>query len=113
MLTGLLVLAGCATIPRNSMVQQIQAESNQEESQPFRFDAQGPTEGSDARRIVEGFVEAGRSVLEDYALSREFMTPELGADWRGDSRTLIYEAMNVLTGQTATGIRYSLKYQAK
>ncbi|MGP5121735.1 LpqB family beta-propeller domain-containing protein [Glutamicibacter ardleyensis] len=108
-LTGLLVLAGCATIPRNSMVQQIEAESNQEESQPFRFDAQGPTEGSDARRIVEGFVEAGRSVLEDYALSREFMTPELGADWRGDSRTLIYEAMNVLTG--ADSNRYTIQLE--
>ncbi|PRA01503.1 hypothetical protein CQ010_02705 [Arthrobacter sp. MYb211] len=107
--TGLLILSSCAAIPRNSTVQKIEAESDQGESQPFRFDAQGPTEGADARRIVEGFVEAGRSVLEDYALSREFMTPELGADWRGNTRTLIYEAMNVLTG--AESNRYTVQLE--
>lgn len=41
---------------------------------------------------------AGRSVAEDYAVAREFLTPELSRQWRGDTSTLIYEAVNVVNG---------------
>lgn len=109
LLSGVLVLAGCSVIPRNSPVQQIEAAVNEGESDPYRFEAEGPIEDADARGIVEGFVEAGRSVIDDYSLSREFMTPALSAQWRGDTRTLIYQALNVLTG--ANGNSFTLQLE--
>lgn len=99
MLLGVaLTAAGCASIPRSSPVKQIEAHSEDSESESYSYAADGPADGADARAIVDGFVAAGRSVAEDYAVAREFLTPELSRQWRGDTSTLIYEAVNVVNG---------------
>lgn len=100
-LSAMLVLGGCASIPRTSTVQQIEAESDDSGGESYSYAADGPAEGADARAIVEGFVEAGRSVAEDYAVAREFMNTQLRNSWRGDTQTLIYEAFNVVNGADA------------
>ncbi|MFJ2621467.1 LpqB family beta-propeller domain-containing protein [Glutamicibacter sp. NPDC087344] len=98
LLTVLLTATSCASIPRSSPVKQIQVDSQDAGAQPYNYAAEGPTVGADARAIVDGFVAAGRSVVEDYAVAREFLTPELSQQWRGDTNTLIYEAVNVVNG---------------
>lgn len=99
MLLGVALTAtGCASIPRSSPVKQIEAHSEDSESESYSYAADGPAHGADARAIVDGFVAAGRSVAEDYAVAREFLTPELSRQWRGDTSTLIYEAVNVVNG---------------
>lgn len=99
MLLGVALTAtGCASIPRSSPVKQIEAHSEDSESESYSYAADGPADGADARAIVDGFVAAGRSVAEDYAVAREFLTPELSRQWRGDTSTLIYEAVNVVNG---------------
>ena len=99
MLLGVVLTAtGCASIPRSSPVKQIEAHSEDSESESYSYAADGPADGADARAIVDGFVAAGRSVVEDYAVAREFLTPELSRQWRGDTSTLIYEAVNVVNG---------------
>jgi len=97
-LTGVLALAGCATIPRSSPVQQIQSQPDGEEQDSYSFSAIGPSEGASPRAIVEGFLEAGVSVQQDYAVAREFMTNELAARWKGTTRTLVYDASSIIEG---------------
>lgn len=94
----ILAATGCASIPRSSVVQQIQFDSDDTGTQPYSYQAEGPVDGADARAIVDGFVTAGRSVGEDFAVARQFLTPELNQQWRGDTSTLIYEAVNVING---------------
>lgn len=94
----MLAASGCASIPRSSTVQQIDVDSNDDGPDSYSYTADGPADGADARAIVDGFVAAGRSVDEDYAVAREYLTPELNQKWRGDTNTLIYEAVNVVNG---------------
>lgn len=99
MLLGLVLAAtGCASIPRSSPVNQIEVDAVDAGAEPYSYAADGPVDGADARSIVDGFVAAGRSMAEDYAVAREFLTPELSQQWRGDTSTLIYEAVNVVNG---------------
>ncbi|PJJ44271.1 sporulation and spore germination protein [Glutamicibacter mysorens] len=100
-LSAALALSGCASIPRTSTVQQIEAETDASGAESYSYAAEGPAAGADARAIVEGFVEAGRSVSEDYAVAREFMDAQLSNTWRGDTQTLIYDAFNVVNGADA------------
>ncbi|WP_313813565.1 LpqB family beta-propeller domain-containing protein [Glutamicibacter sp.] len=102
LLLGLMLTAtGCASIPRSSQVQQFDVDADGSEQDTYSYTADGPVDGADARSIVDGFVAAGRSVSEDYAVAREFLTPELKQKWRGDTNTLIYEAVNVVNGADA------------
>lgn len=108
-LCAMLALSGCASIPRTSTVQQIEAETDDGGAESYSYAAEGPAEGADARAIVEGFVEAGRSVSEDYAVAREYMNAQLGNTWRGDTQTLIYDAFNVVNGANAN--RYTIQLE--
>ncbi|UXN30639.1 LpqB family beta-propeller domain-containing protein [Glutamicibacter sp. M10] len=101
LLIGAMTFTGCAAIPRSSGVQQIEAGAEDSSGESYSYAAEGPAEGADAREIVDGFVEAGRSVAEDYAVAREYMSTDLRNTWRGDTQTLIYEAFNVVNGADA------------
>lgn len=90
------------SIPRSSGVQQIEAGAEDSSGESYSYAAEGPAEGADAREIVDGFVEAGRSVAEDYAVAREYMSTDLSTIFGcGDTQTLIYEAFNVVNGADA------------
>lgn len=108
-LAAALAISGCASIPRTSTVQQIEAGTDTSGAESYSYAADGPAAGADARAIVEGFVEAGRSVSEDYAVSREFMDAQLSNTWRGDTQTLIYEAFNVVNGADAN--KYTIQLE--
>ena len=108
-LAAALAISGCASIPRTSTVQQIEAGTDTSGAESYSYAADGPAAGADARAIVEGFVEAGRSVSEDYAVSREFMDAQLSNTWRGDTQTLIYDAFNVVNGADAN--KYTIQLE--
>ncbi|MFK0082494.1 LpqB family beta-propeller domain-containing protein [Glutamicibacter sp. NPDC090743] len=108
-LAAALAISGCASIPRTSTVQQIEAGTDTSGAESYSYAADGPAAGADARAIVEGFVEAGRSVSEDYAVSREFMDAHLSNTWRGDTQTLIYDAFNVVNGADAN--KYTIQLE--
>lgn len=101
LLISVLAFTGCAAIPRSSGVQQLEAGEEDTSGTTYSYTAEGPADGADAREIVDGFVEAGRSVAEDYAVAREYMSADLRNTWRGDTQTLIYEAFNVVNGADA------------
>ncbi|MCW4464393.1 LpqB family beta-propeller domain-containing protein [Glutamicibacter sp. MNS18] len=108
-LTGLMVLSGCAAIPRSSPVQQIESQPIDEELDNYSFTALGPTEGASPRSIVEGFMEAGISLAQDYAVAREFMAPELKNEWKGTTRTLVYDASSIIGAESEN--RYTVQLE--
>lgn len=48
----------------------------------------GPQDGDGPREIVQGFLRAQSSPTDDHALAREFLHPEIRADW-SDDRVLV------------------------
>lgn len=108
-LAGLLVITGCASIPRNSPVQQIQSQLDDGEPDDYSFTAIGPVSGASPRSIVEGFMEAGISLAQDYAVAREFMTPVLKNEWKGTTRTLVYDASSIIGAESEN--RYTIQLE--
>ncbi|MDO2932745.1 LpqB family beta-propeller domain-containing protein [Paeniglutamicibacter sulfureus] len=87
-----LVLTGCSEIPRNSPVQSIALDgNNNEEGGDVQFTAPGPTEGDGPREIVEDFIQAGVASQDDYKVAREYLTPKQSGVWKGSVRSLVYD----------------------
>lgn len=109
LLAGVLLVSGCASIPRSSPVQQIDTQADNGEPQDYSFSALGPAEGASPRSIVEGFMEAGISLAQDYAVAREFMTPVLKNEWKGTTRTLVYDASSIIGADNEN--RYTIQLE--
>lgn len=73
-------LLGCQAIPASGPVHEGLANLDQAE-QPVQFDVGGPIEGASQEQIIRGFVSAGKSSLDDYAVAREFLTPDYADGW--------------------------------
>ncbi len=94
----LLVITGCASIPRNSPVQSIAPEGTLDENNVV-FNGTGPVKDATPTEIVEGFIEAGIDAQNDYKVAREFLNPKASGIWKGTVRTLVYDARpSVISG---------------
>lgn len=82
LLVGITVVAsGCqAGIPRSGPVYPGPAEAPPVE-QSLVFNPDRPVSGASKEEIVRGFVAAASSATGDYAIAREFLTPDLNASW--------------------------------
>lgn len=52
--------------------------------------AEPPQSGSSPEQIIDGFIRAGAGSQDDYAIARQFMSPEAAREWRPDERTIVY-----------------------
>lgn len=73
-------LIGCQAIPDSGPVQEGLANLDQAD-QPVQFNPGGPVKGATQEEIVRGFVSAGKSSIDDYAVAREFLTPAYADQW--------------------------------
>ena len=53
------------------------------------FLASGPALGADPAEIVTGFIDAGMSPVGNWAIARQFLSPELAASWRPEAAVTI------------------------
>ncbi|MBO0594326.1 GerMN domain-containing protein [Nesterenkonia sp. E16_7] len=95
LITGLLALmltlSACSPLlPTDGPVGTSAPESGEERT--YTPQAQPPQTGASAEQIVSGFIRAGAGAQDDYAVAREFMSPEAARDWRPDARTVVYSA---------------------
>ena len=74
------VLAGCAGIPMSGPVNQGSAviEANNADIQ---FLPSGPSQDATQEQILRGFIEAASSPASDFAIARQFLTPDFAPQW--------------------------------
>ena len=84
-----LVLAGCASIPTQLDIQSgpdIAPEAQQEFAY---YTPSGPSFNATSQEIVSGFLAAGTSPLNDYAVAREFLSDDFAQRWNPENQTVI------------------------
>ena len=88
-LIATLVLAGCASIPTQLDIQSgpdIAPEAQQEFAY---YTPSGPSLNATSQEIVSGFLAAGTSPLNDYAVAREFLSDDFAQRWNPENQTVI------------------------
>ena len=88
-LIATLVLAGCASIPTQLDIQtgpDIAPEAQQEFAY---YTPSGPSLNATSQEIVSGFLAAGTSPLNDYAVAREFLSEDFAQRWNPENQTVI------------------------
>lgn len=83
-------LTACEAIPNAGPVQPGLTDLRQAE-QFVQFNPLGPVSGASQEDIVRGFVLAGSSNAEDYAVAREFLAPTYAEQWDPGLGVLIDE----------------------
>lgn len=87
----MLVLTGCSAIPTAGPVGTLQARTLSTDDEAPNFNVTGPTGGESPDGIVRGFFRGGLSAADNYAVAREYMSPELAAKWDATERTLVVD----------------------
>lgn len=87
-LAGTVALAGCATIPMEGPVE-LASHVEQDRDQGVRYFPAGPLTGGSREEIVQGFLDAGTGVQDDFAVAREFLADEAAQQWRPEQRTIV------------------------
>jgi hypothetical protein len=85
---GAIALTGCAMVPSTGEVTAGLSDLSQSD-QYVQFDPSGPVPGSSQEDIIRGFVNAGTSTMNDYAVAREFLTPQYATQWQPSSGVMI------------------------
>lgn len=78
---AVLLLAGCVGIPGSSGVNEGLAIAQDPNAAAFEFSPEGPEKGANQQDILTGLVASFTSSTGGYAISQQFMTPELAKTW--------------------------------
>lgn len=106
---GLVVLTACSGIPRSSGVNQGSAVVPVEDD-AIEFLPSGPVENGTIEQILRGFVEASSSPVSDYAIARQFLTPEFSTKWDATTTVSVDGGLRTVTqtGENRGQLSYSL-----
>lgn len=77
-------------MPRSGPVHKVVEPTAEAAQQPLRYHPQPPQAGASAQEVVEGFLAAGVGAQDDYAVARQFLTPQLANTWKPDARVLVH-----------------------
>lgn len=83
-----LLLAGCSDIHTTGPVEEIPLGSEQ---LGVQIAPEPPQPGVTPVRLVEGFVQAMADSEADYAVAREYLTPEASSDWIPQQGGMVYK----------------------
>ena len=101
-LMSFFLLVGCATLPTELDVQQGPEIAPEVQQEFAYYTPSGPALNASAQEIVSGFLGAGTSPLNDYAVAREFLSEEFAQRWNPNNQTIIRAGAPVFrqAGQT-------------
>ncbi|MGR4010348.1 LpqB family beta-propeller domain-containing protein [Leucobacter sp. 1207-22] len=74
------LVTGCTAIPTHGPVE-VGLDDLAQGEQQVQFNPSGPLVGSSQENLVRGFVLAATSSTDDYAVAREFLTPDYAQQW--------------------------------
>ncbi|UJP11452.1 hypothetical protein L2X99_08095 [Microbacterium sp. KUDC0406] len=78
---AMLLLASCTGLPTTGPVSVGLAVGEKGDGPSFTEYAATPREGADPQEIVEGFLDAGITPIDNWSIAREFLTPEMSDSW--------------------------------
>ncbi|GAB3847573.1 LpqB family beta-propeller domain-containing protein [Nesterenkonia populi] len=86
---ALLAATACApTVPTEGPVNT--SDIAPEPDYTLNIDPEPPAEGAEPDDIVAGFLQAGAGPQDDYAVAREYLTPEAAQEWSPEEGTRVY-----------------------
>lgn len=97
-----LALAGCVQIPTSGPVVEGDRIDGGSAEQIIRVIARPPQNNMSPAEIVSGFVSASASVEDDYAVARQYLTPEAAARWDPTTGTTVYDGTLTLNTEGRT-----------
>ena len=92
----LFALTACSGIPRSSGVNQGSAVVPVEDD-AIEFLPSGPMKDATPDQILRGFVEASSSPVSDYAIARQFLTPEFSTQWDATTAVNVDAGLRTVT----------------
>jgi hypothetical protein len=109
---GLVVLTACSGIPRSSGVNQGSAVVPVEDD-AIEFLPSGPVENGTIEQILRGFIEASSSPVSDYAIARQFLTPDFATKWDATTAVNVDSGLRNVTqtSESQGQLTYSLTAQ--
>jgi len=105
-LTAALVfaLSGCTQIPQSSEVRSADpVDGSAAAAEAPQFRPPGPAASDTAEEIIRGFLLAGTSPQDDYAVAREFLDGPVATRWTPGQRTVVYSAEPRITRGDGAG----------
>ncbi|WP_423835414.1 LpqB family beta-propeller domain-containing protein [Streptomyces tubbatahanensis] len=75
------LLAGCASMPDDGSVDQVDSSRRAEADSQVRVYSVSPQKGETPTQIVRGFLEATTSDEATFPTAREYLTPRMARDW--------------------------------
>ena len=106
------VLAACSGIPRSSGVNQGSAVVPVE-NDAIEFLPAGPIQNGSIEQILRGFIEASSSPVSDYAIARQFLTPDFAPAWDATTAVNIDSGLRTVsqTGENTGRLVFALTAQ--
>lgn len=99
-----LALSGCTQIPQSSEVRSADpVDGASAAADAPQFHPPGPAESDTAEEAIRGFLLAGTSPQDDYAVAREFLDGPAATQWTPGQRTLVYSAEPRITRGDGAG----------
>lgn len=77
-------------MPRSGPVHKVVEPTTQSQQQESQYSPVPPEAGATAQEIVEGFLAAGVGAQDDYAVARQYLTPQLANTWTPEARVLVH-----------------------
>ena len=106
-----LALAGCSGIPSSGSVHAGEAVTVADASE-IQYLPSGPRDGASQNDILTGFLEAASSPQNDFAIAREFLTPDARVAWDPSAITVIDSGDRIYPSSDSTTHVVSVSTQA-
>ena len=83
------VLSGCASLPTQLDIQSGPDIAPEAQQEFVYYTPSGPSLNATSQEIVSGFLAAGTSPINDYAVAREFLSEDFAQRWNPENQTVI------------------------
>lgn len=110
--TVILVLTGCAQLPRSGAIGIGPGVELESEADFLYYSPSAPAEGDSQQQILSGFLSAGNGPQNDYSVARSYLTPTFQPKWQPSNEVLIQDGIPQFTFTDATSAVAEIKVSA-
>jgi hypothetical protein len=110
---ALLLLAGCAQLPRSSDIKVGPEVQGEIASDYLYYSPVGPSSGESQQDILNGFINAGTGPQNDYEAARQYLAQSFKTKWNPNDEVLIQQGNPAVSFNTKQEATVSVQVQAK